>query len=41
MNREAEARERAERLAAVSRKARKESMRVDAEFAASERDVDG
>ncbi|MGD0076086.1 MAG: ribbon-helix-helix protein, CopG family [Candidatus Binataceae bacterium] len=40
MNREAEARERAKRLAAASRKVRKESMRVNAEFAAIEREVD-
>ncbi len=40
MNREAEARARAERMAAASRKVRKESMRVNAEFAAIERDPD-
>ncbi len=40
MNREAEARARAERMAAVSRRVRKESMRVNAEFAAFERDPD-
>jgi metal-responsive CopG/Arc/MetJ family transcriptional regulator len=40
MNREAEARERAERLAVASRKVRKESMRVNAEFARIERDPD-
>ncbi len=38
MNRETRARLRAERLAAASRKVRKESMRVNAEFAAIERD---
>ena len=37
MNRETRARLRAERLAAASRKVRKESMRVNAEFAAIER----
>ena len=36
MNQEAEARERAGRLAAASRKVRKESMQVNAEFAAFE-----
>jgi len=40
MNREAEARVRAERMARASRKVRKESMRVNAEFAAIERDPD-
>jgi predicted DNA-binding protein len=40
MNREAEARARAERIARASRKVRKESMRVNAEFAAIERDPD-
>lgn len=40
MNREAEARARAERIAAASRKVRKESMRVNAEFARIERDPD-
>jgi len=40
MNREAEARARAERMARASRKVRKESMRVNAEFAAIERDSD-
>ncbi len=40
MNREAEARARAERMARVSRKVRKESMRVNADFAAIERDPD-
>ena len=34
MNREAEARARAERMVRASRKVRKESMRVNAEFAA-------
>jgi metal-responsive CopG/Arc/MetJ family transcriptional regulator len=40
MNREAEARARAERMAKASRRVRKESMRVNAEFAAIERDPD-
>lgn len=40
MNRETRARLRASRLAEVSRKVRKESMRVNAEFAAIERDPD-
>ncbi len=40
MNREAEARARAERMAASSRKVRKESMLVNAEFARIERDPD-
>ncbi|MHB8381650.1 MAG: ribbon-helix-helix protein, CopG family [Candidatus Binataceae bacterium] len=40
MNREAEARARAERMAAASRRVRKESMRINAEFAAIERDPD-
>jgi metal-responsive CopG/Arc/MetJ family transcriptional regulator len=40
MNREAEARARAQRIARASRKVRKESMRVNAEFAAIERDPD-
>jgi metal-responsive CopG/Arc/MetJ family transcriptional regulator len=40
MNRETAARLRAKRLAAVSLRVRKESMRVNAEFAATERDVD-
>ena len=40
MNREVEARARAERMARASRKVRKESMRVNAEFAAIERDPD-
>jgi metal-responsive CopG/Arc/MetJ family transcriptional regulator len=40
MNREAEARIRAERIARVSRKVRKESMRVNSEFAAIARDPD-
>ena len=40
MNQEAEARARAERIAAASRKVRKESARVNAEFAAIERDID-
>jgi hypothetical protein len=38
MNRETRARLRAERLAEVSRRVRGESMRVNAEFAAIERD---
>ena len=38
MNRRTKARLRAERLAAVSRRVRGESMRVNAEFAAIERD---
>jgi predicted transcriptional regulator len=40
MNRETRAQLRAERLAEVSRKVRDESMRVNAEFAAIERDPD-
>jgi len=40
MNREAEARNRAERMAASSRKVRKESMRVNAEFTRIEQDPD-
>jgi len=40
MNLEAEARQRAARIAAASRKVRKESMRVNAEFATIERDPD-
>lgn len=40
MNRETRARLRANRLAEVSRRVRKESMRVNAEFAAIERDPD-
>lgn len=40
MNREAEARARAKRMAGASRKVRKESMRVNAEFARIERDPD-
>ncbi|MBI2372018.1 MAG: CopG family transcriptional regulator [Deltaproteobacteria bacterium] len=40
MNRETNARLRANRLAEVSRRVRKESMRVNAEFAAIERDPD-
>ena len=40
MNQETRARLRAERLAAVSRRVREESMRVNAEFAAIERDLD-
>jgi metal-responsive CopG/Arc/MetJ family transcriptional regulator len=41
MNREAEARGRAERMALASRKVRRESMRVNAEFAAIESDPRG
>ncbi|HTE84627.1 MAG TPA: CopG family transcriptional regulator [Dehalococcoidia bacterium] len=41
MNHETRARLRAERLAEVSRRDRKESMRVNAEFAAIERDPHG
>ncbi len=40
MNRETRAQLRARRLAEVSRKVREESMRVNAEFAAVERDPD-
>ncbi|MGA2268816.1 MAG: CopG family transcriptional regulator [Bryobacteraceae bacterium] len=40
MNRKTAARLRAERLAEVSRRVREESMRVNAEFAAIERDPD-
>lgn len=40
MNREAEARARAERMVRASRRVREESMRVNAEFAAIERDPD-
>ena len=40
MNREAEARARAERMARASRKVRKASMQVNAEFAAIEGDPD-
>ena len=40
MNLEAEALQRAARIAAASRKVRKESMRVNAEFARIERDPD-
>jgi metal-responsive CopG/Arc/MetJ family transcriptional regulator len=40
MNREAEVRARAVRLASASRKVRKESMRVNAEFAGIEREPD-
>jgi len=40
MNRETRAQLRAKRLAEVSRKVRRESMRVNAEFAAVERDAD-
>lgn len=40
MNRETRARLRARRLGEASRKVRGESMRVNAEFAAIERDVD-
>ncbi|MFZ0887997.1 MAG: hypothetical protein WA005_06065 [Candidatus Binataceae bacterium] len=40
MNREAEAQARAARLAAASKRVRRESMRVNAEFARLERDPD-
>ncbi len=40
MNRETSARLRAKRLTEVSRKVRKESMRVNAEFSAIEQDPD-
>jgi metal-responsive CopG/Arc/MetJ family transcriptional regulator len=40
MNRKAAAKLRAERLAQVSRRVREESMKVNAEFAAIERDPD-
>lgn len=40
MNRETRARLRADRLQAASRRVRRESMRVNAEFDAIERDVD-
>jgi metal-responsive CopG/Arc/MetJ family transcriptional regulator len=40
MNDDAEARMRADRLTRASRKVRKESLRVNAEFAAVERDLD-
>ena len=40
MNRDTRARLRAERLAAASRRVRENSMRVNAEFDAIERDVD-
>ena len=40
MNRETRARIRAKRMAEASRKVRKESMRVNAEFATIERDPD-
>jgi metal-responsive CopG/Arc/MetJ family transcriptional regulator len=40
MNRESDARARAARLAEASRKVRKESMRVNVEFAAIEREPD-
>jgi metal-responsive CopG/Arc/MetJ family transcriptional regulator len=40
MNHEAEARARAERMAVASRRVAKESRRVNAEFAAIERDPD-
>ena len=41
MNRETRAQLRARRLAEASRKVRDESMRINAEFAAIERDTDG
>ena len=40
MNRDTRAQLRAQRLAEVSRRVRDESMRVNAEFAAFERDID-
>jgi hypothetical protein len=40
MNREMQTRERARRMAEVSRKVRSESMRVNKEFSAIERDPD-
>ena len=40
MNREAEARAPTERIAQASRRVRKESMRINAQFAAIERDPD-
>ena len=40
MNRDTRARLRADRLEVASRRVRQESMRVNAEFAAVERDVD-
>ena len=40
MNKKTRARVRARRLAEVSRKVRKESMRINAEFSAIERDPD-
>jgi hypothetical protein len=40
MNRDTRARLRADRLQAASRRVRQESMRVNAEFAAVERDAD-
>ena len=40
MNQETEAQVRAKRLAEVSKRVREESMRVNAEFAAIERDPD-
>ena len=40
MNRETQAQLRAQRLAEASRRVRKESLRVNAEFAAFERDPD-
>lgn len=40
MNRAIEARQRAERMAQASKKCRAESLRVNAEFAAIERDPD-
>lgn len=40
MNQEIQAQHRAKRLAEVSRKVRKESMKINAEFAAIERDPD-
>jgi hypothetical protein len=40
MNHEAEARSRAERIAIASRRVRKETMRMNTDFAAIERDPD-
>ena len=40
MNREAEARARAQRMTNAAQRVRKESMRVNAQFAAIERDID-
>ncbi|MGH8246182.1 MAG: ribbon-helix-helix protein, CopG family [Gammaproteobacteria bacterium] len=40
MNRDTQARARAQRMAEASRKVRRESMRINAEFSRIERDVD-